>query len=110
MKRSAFKSFIYTMLKTGAYIIENEIERYELDNVCFDIQMKPSQFIQVKQFILRLRYSGQNWPTLTNCIFKGFHTFDFVLNDHNYITLLYMHIRFTFNFNVFNVKVWFLQH
>ena len=42
-------------------------------------------------------------------IFKGFHTFDFVLNDHNYITLLCISNN-TLNFNVFNTKVWFLQH
>ena len=29
---------------------------------------------------------------------KGFHTVDFILNDHNYITLLYMHINFFFQF------------
>ena len=34
--------------------------------------------------ILRFRYSGQNYPTLRNHIFNGFHI-DFILNDHNYI-------------------------
>ena len=37
----------------------------------------------------------------------GFHTFDFVLNDHNYITLLYMHINFYFQFQW---TMWFLEH
>ena len=35
---------------------------------------------------------------MAKTIFKGFHTFDFILNDHNYITLLYMHINFYFQF------------
>ena len=34
---------------------------------------------------------------LRNRIFKCFHMFDFIINDHNYITVLYMHINFYFN-------------
>ena len=41
---------------------------------------------------------SSHFVCLRNRIFKGFHTFDFVLNDHNYITLLYMHINFYFQF------------
>ena len=44
---------------------------------------------------LRFRYSGQE---IVYNMFNGFHSFDFGLNDHNYITLLYMHINFYFQF------------
>ena len=39
-----------------------------------------------------------SWKFFGNRIFKGFRTFDFVLNDHNYSTLLYMHVNFYIQF------------
>ena len=48
-----------------------------------------------------------NFMTIELMLLLYARYFDFILNDHNYITLLYMISIFTFNFNV---KVWFLQH
>ena len=43
-------------------------------------------------------YSSAIKVPVRNRIFKGFHTFDFILNDHKYITLLHMHTNFYFQF------------
>ena len=58
---------------------------------------------------LRFRYSGQKLANFKNRIFKGFYSFGVVFNDHNYITLLYMHINFYFQISE-SVKVFFLQY